>query len=170
MHWSNLIIVLPSFHGNGTAFSPPHIIYVIPKSILYGPLGNPKVQPIRGLMSSLWLTGSLRSPKGQWEIGLGLTATSNYVAKKFFLQHIVFSRLQYEHDLSVFAQQSECCPHSTKCLYQHAFLSPALDWMCEQKGWSLKWPSPTFNSHIQPELFFDLRTEMLISLLIFCEL
>ena len=37
-------------------------------------------------------------------------------------------------DPFVIAQQPECCPHSKKLLYQHAFLSPALDCMCEDKG------------------------------------
>ena len=37
-------------------------------------------------------------------------------------------------DLVVFAQQPECCPHSTKFLYQHAVLSSVLGCMCEDKG------------------------------------
>ena len=37
-------------------------------------------------------------------------------------------------DLVIIPQQPECCPYCRQILYQLAFLSPALDHICEDKG------------------------------------
>ena len=65
-------------------------------------------------------------------------------------------------DLFVIAQQAECCPHSKNILYQH--------WIgCVKTKTSRSSTPHSPLTHVHSQVFSDLRTDMLILLLIFCE-